>query len=216
MNRLALADNDRAALDTAGTAPGCDGQAVSSKESHRANAAEGVTDNREIRDWVESIARHTRPERIHWCDGSDDEWQQLTQQMVADGSLIELNKDLRPNSFLARSHPSDVARVEERTFICSQNEADAGPTNNWVDPAEMKNTLNEVFDGCMAGRTMYVVPFAMGPIGGAMTQYGIQLTDSPYAVLNMRIMTRAGQKALDAMVPGTTWVRTVHSAGGGR
>ncbi|MGO1872612.1 MAG: phosphoenolpyruvate carboxykinase (GTP), partial [Canibacter sp.] len=185
----------------------------SSATAYRAALENAPTGNHEIVEWVRNIAQLTRPNQIVWCDGSDAEWRQITQEMVAAGTLIELNKDLRPNSFLARSHPADVARVEDRTFICSENETDAGPTNNWVAPSEMKETLQPLFDGSMVGRTMYVVPFSMGPVGGAITQYGVQITDSPYAVLNMRIMTRMGQKALNAITEGSEWVRTVHSVG---
>lgn len=171
------------------------------------------TANAEIIDWVEQMRELCKPENVVWCDGSQEEWDRIAEQMVQDGSLIRLNPELRPNSFLARSHPDDVARVEERTFICSRTKEDAGPTNNWVDPEEMKAKLNPLLDGCMRGRTMYVVPFAMGPIGGSITQYGVQLTDSPYAVLNMRIMTRMGQEALDTIVAGKKWVRALHTVG---
>ena len=174
---------------------------------------QATTTNPEILQWVTQVAELTRPERIEWCDGSQAEWDRIAQEMVDAGTLIPLNKDLRPGSFLARSHPADVARVEDRTFICSTNEADAGPTNNWRAPDEMKAELMPLFEGSMAGRTMYVVPFSMGPVGGAISQLGIQLTDSPYAVLNMRIMTRMGQPAMDGIVPGSEWVRTVHSVG---
>ncbi|WP_217134309.1 phosphoenolpyruvate carboxykinase (GTP) [Leucobacter chinensis] len=176
-------------------------------------AEHATTTNPEILKWVTEVAEQTEPARIEWCDGSQAEWDRIAQEMVDAGTLIPLNKDLRPGSFLARSHPADVARVEDRTFICSENEADAGPTNNWRAPAEMKAELKPFFDGSMRGRTMYVVPFSMGPIGGAISQLGIQLTDSPYAVLNMRIMTRMGQDALDGITQGSEWVRTVHSVG---
>ncbi|MDA3147840.1 phosphoenolpyruvate carboxykinase (GTP) [Leucobacter sp. UCMA 4100] len=176
-------------------------------------AEHATTTNPEILKWVTEVAEQTEPARIEWCDGSQTEWDRIAQEMVDAGTLIPLNKDLRPGSFLARSHPADVARVEDRTFICSENEADAGPTNNWRAPAEMKAELKPFFDGSMRGRTMYVVPFSMGPVGGAISQLGIQLTDSPYAVLNMRIMTRMGQDALDGITPGSEWVRTVHSVG---
>lgn len=172
-----------------------------------------TTDNEEIIEWVIESAELLKPMSVHWCTGSQEEWNELTEKMVEAGSLIPLNRNLRPGSFLARSHPADVARVEDRTFICSEREEDAGPTNNWRAPEEMKAEMRPLFDGAMRGRTMYVVPFSMGPIGGAISQLGVQLTDSPYAVLNMRIMTRMGQAALDMIRPGSEWVRTTHSVG---
>lgn len=172
-----------------------------------------TTTNPEILDWVVKSAELLKPSAVHWCTGSQEEWNQITEEMVEAGSLLPLNRNLRPGSFLARSHPGDVARVEDRTFICSEREEDAGPTNNWRAPEDMKTELRPYFDGAMRGRTMYIVPFSMGPIGGAISQLGIQLTDSPYAVLNMRIMTRMGQAALDQITPGSEWVRTMHSVG---
>ncbi len=172
-----------------------------------------TTSNPDVVKWVAEVAELTQPDYIYWCDGSQQEWDALTEELVATGTLTPLNHNLRPGSFLARSHPDDVARVEDRTYICTENEADAGPTNNWAAPAEMHKTLEPLFRGSMRGRTMYVVPFSMGPVGGPISQVGVQLTDSPYAVLNMRIMTRMGSAAMAHITPGIEWVRTVHSVG---
>lgn len=163
--------------------------------------------------WVEEIASLTQPDRIHWVSGTPEENQAIVDGMVAAGKLIQLNPELRPNSYLARSHPSDVARTEARTFISSEREADAGPTNNWADPAEMRARMDEIFAGSMRGRTMYVVPFSMGPVGGPLSHIGVQITDSEYAVISIGVMTRVGQSVTELIAAGAPWVKTVHSVG---
>src|SRR5689334_21325189 len=163
--------------------------------------------------WVRDIAELTQPDRIEWVDGSAEEWRRITDLLVENGTFVRLNESIKPNSFWCASDPADVARVEDRTFICSRDQRDAGPTNNWMDPDDMKAILTERFRGSMRGRTMYVIPYCMGPLESAHSQLGVELTDSPYVVASMHIMTRCGTRALARFGTDTEYVPGLHSVG---
>ena len=169
------------------------------------------TRNAHVESWVDKVAQMTQPDEIVWCDGSEAERERLTQLAVDEGILIPLNQEKRPGCYLHRSDPRDVARVEHLTFICTREERDAGPTNNWMAPGDAYDKLGKLFNGCMKGRTMYVIPYAMGPIGSPMTKIGVEITDSVYVVLNMRIMARMGQQALDVLGDSDDFNRGLHS-----
>ncbi len=176
------------------------------------------TTNKKILEWVEDIKNLCKPDAVHWCDGSDEEYAKLCDLLCKKGTFVKLNEKLRPNSFLARSTEDDVARVEDRTFICSKDKDDCGPTNNWTEPSEMKENLKKLFDGCMKGRTMYVIPFCMGPIDSPFAKFGIEISDSAYVCVNMKIMTRMGIEVLHAMethinANGANFLPCLHSVG---
>ena len=173
----------------------------------------GYVRHKALRTWVQEMVDLCKPDAVHWCDGSQEEYDELCQLLVEKGTFIRLNEKLRPNSYLARSHPSDVARMEDRTFVCSLSKNNAGPTNNWVAPREMHRVLDSLFDGCMRGRTMYIVPFCMGPLGSPLSYIGVELTDSAYVAVNMRIMTRMGSQVYEFLGEDDPFVPCVHSVG---
>jgi phosphoenolpyruvate carboxykinase (GTP) len=171
------------------------------------------TSNQALQQWIDEVATLTRPDRIHWCDGSDAEYQSLVSQMLENGDLLALNQDTYPNCYLHRSDPSDVARVEHLTFVCTPKQVDAGPNNNWMHPDEAHQEMDGLFQGCMQGRTMYVIPYCMGPIDSPYARCGVEITDSPYVVVNMKLMTRMGKQALDRIEHEGRFVRGLHSVG---
>ena len=171
------------------------------------------TSNQDLQQWIDEVASLTRPDQIKWCDGSDAEYQSLVKQMLSSGDLLELNQETYPNCYLHRSDPSDVARVEHLTFVCTAEQKDAGPNNNWMHPNEAREQMRNLFEGCMAGRTMYVIPYCMGPIDSAYARCGVEITDSPYVVINMKLMTRMGRAALERIESEGKFVKGLHSIG---